>query len=143
MENTEDLTRQKQTFLRHEIIEKNYDAGLFVEFLSKLKSDGEDLENWTFEDLKQMVGLFQTQHTPGTDPAHEGDLNESVDEDAAQKPNEPSQLTADQLSAAEQGEAPPEGIATGLISGRDDAELNEPRTEPQVETVKQTSGVDL
>jgi hypothetical protein len=51
----------KQNYLRTEIIEQQYDPEEFSKFLSEEKEDiGLDLNNWTFEELKNVVSKFKT-----------------------------------------------------------------------------------
>ena len=51
----------KQNYLRTEIIEKQYDPEEFSKFLSEEKGEtGLDLNNWTFEELKNAVSKFKT-----------------------------------------------------------------------------------
>ena len=49
----------KQSYLRKEILEKNYDANLFLEFLITKKGEiASDINNWTIEELKTVVSEF-------------------------------------------------------------------------------------
>ena len=50
----------KQSYLRKEILEKNYDANLFLEFLTTKKGEiASDINNWTIEELKVVVSEFK------------------------------------------------------------------------------------
>ena len=50
----------KQTYLRKEILEKNFDANLFLEFLITKKGEiASDINNWTIEELKTVVSEFK------------------------------------------------------------------------------------
>ena len=42
---------QKQNLLQSEIIEKNYDKRAFINFCLSRKDNGDDLNNWTLEEL--------------------------------------------------------------------------------------------
>ena len=57
---TSDSTQEeKQNFLRENILEKGYDANLFVEFLiGKKGEEGADVGNWTMNDLQKVVKEF-------------------------------------------------------------------------------------
>ena len=57
---TSDSTQEeKQNFLRENILEKGYDANLFVEFLiDKKGEEGADVGNWTMNDLQKVVKEF-------------------------------------------------------------------------------------
>ena len=58
MENDNDK-KEKQNYLRKTILEKGLDPGKFVEFLQEKKGeDGDDISNWTMEDLKIVVKEF-------------------------------------------------------------------------------------
>lgn len=80
----DESTKKKQTYLRTEILEKGYDPSKFVEYLSQQKTDGEDIDTWTFQDLKDAVQVY-VQNNPrseNTQPhfaSHDGE--DSVDED--------------------------------------------------------------
>ena len=50
---------EKQNFLRNNILDKGYDANVFVEFLIDKKGpDGADVSNWEFSDLEKVVKEF-------------------------------------------------------------------------------------
>ena len=66
MEN--DRVAEMQAYLRREIADKNYDPEAFVEFISTRKNGGEDFENWSFEEVQQVVADFKKQHAPLTQP---------------------------------------------------------------------------
>ena len=58
MEN-DNAQKEKQNYLRKKILEKGLDPGKFVEFLQEKKGeDGDDISNWTMEDLKIVVKEF-------------------------------------------------------------------------------------
>lgn len=51
----------KQHFLRLEILEAGVDPGEFLQFLVAANSKkGENLEMWSFEELKEVVKAFKT-----------------------------------------------------------------------------------
>ena len=50
----------KQSYLRKEILEKNYDANSFLEFLITKKGEiASDINNWSIEELKTVVTEFK------------------------------------------------------------------------------------
>ena len=56
----EDEQEIKQSYLRKEILEKNYDTQLFLDFLITKKGEkASDINNWTIEELKTVVSEFQ------------------------------------------------------------------------------------
>lgn len=54
----------KQTLLQTEIIEKNYDKTSFINFCLSKKENGDDLNNWTLEELTEIVKEFVQSQTP-------------------------------------------------------------------------------
>ena len=56
-ENTEEI-QAKQTLLQTEIIDKNYDKTAFINFCLSKKENGDDLNNWTLDELKEIVSEF-------------------------------------------------------------------------------------
>ena len=61
MQETNDDIEEKQKYLVDEIMNKNYDAEKFSEYISKLKENGTDLNNWTFDELRKVVSSFKSQ----------------------------------------------------------------------------------
>ena len=60
MENEQEI---KQSYLRKEILEKNYDTQSFLDFLTTKKGENaSDINNWTIEELKKAVVEFKTSH---------------------------------------------------------------------------------
>ena len=60
MENEQEI---KQSYLRKEILEKNYDTQSFLDFLTTKKGENaSDINNWTIEELKTAVVEFKTSH---------------------------------------------------------------------------------
>ena len=59
-ENNNDI-EEKQKYLVEEIMNKNYDTEKFSEYISNLKENGNDLNNWTFDELKDVVSSFKNQ----------------------------------------------------------------------------------
>ena len=59
----EEAQEIKQSYLRKEILENNYDANVFLDFLITKKGEiASDINNWTIEELKTVVSEFkQTQ----------------------------------------------------------------------------------
>ena len=56
-ENNEEI-QAKQTLLQTEIIDKNYDKTAFINFCLSKKENGDDLNNWTLDELKEIVNEF-------------------------------------------------------------------------------------
>ena len=58
-------TEEKQNYLRNEIMNQNYDTEKFSDYISNLKENGVDLNNWTLEELKAVVTSFKNQEKSG------------------------------------------------------------------------------
>ena len=56
-ENMEEI-QAKQVLLQSEIIDKNYDKTAFINFCLSKKENGDDLNNWSLDELKQIVEEF-------------------------------------------------------------------------------------
>ncbi len=73
MEN-EDEFQKKQELLQKEIIDKNYDKTAFINFCMSKKDNGDDLNNWTYEELSSVVQEFiSTQKTEEPEEKKEGE----------------------------------------------------------------------
>ena len=59
-ESSEEL-EEKQKYLREEIQEKGYNTETFSDYMAQLKENGTDLNNWTLDELKQVVSSFINQ----------------------------------------------------------------------------------
>ena len=59
--NPENDLEQKKQYLAIEILEKNYNPNEFISFCLKKKENGDDLFNWSMEELKQCVSEFQLE----------------------------------------------------------------------------------
>ena len=56
----EDEQERKQSYLRKEILDNNYDAQSFLDFLITKKGEkASDINNWTIEELKTVVVEFK------------------------------------------------------------------------------------
>ena len=66
MEDNDEI-QAKQNLLQTEIIEKNYDKTAFINFCLSKKENGDDLNNWTLDELTQIVNEFvNTQNQTST-----------------------------------------------------------------------------
>ena len=52
---------KKQKLLKNEIIDRCYDQNAFIEFCMQKKKDGDDLNNWTYDELKNVIQKFITE----------------------------------------------------------------------------------
>ena len=67
MELVDDEIQKKQTLLQQEIIDKNLDKTLFINFCLSKKENGDDLSNWTLAELQAIVKEFaDSQNQPQT-----------------------------------------------------------------------------
>lgn len=79
----EDDIVARQNYLREAIIDQGYDPAEFIDFLQSARGkhkytkieDGDDIGNWTLDELKQQVNLYKKQ------------LGEDVPEGPAQQPH--------------------------------------------------------
>ena len=51
----------KQKLLKNEILDNCYDQSEFIEYCMQKKKDGDDLNNWTYEELKSIIKEFITK----------------------------------------------------------------------------------
>ena len=76
----EDEQELKQQFLREEILEKNYDPQLFIDFLiSKKGETAEDINNWSLDELKLIVIEFKNSHNISPKKESSFDKNEKTE----------------------------------------------------------------
>ena len=59
-----DQLQLKQQLLKSEILDKNYDQMKFLQYCISQKENGDDLNNWTFDELKTCVNNFQESLKP-------------------------------------------------------------------------------
>jgi hypothetical protein len=56
---TEDLTEQKQIYLRENILEKGLNGQEFMDFMVKLKGEnGTDISQWSLEEIKMVINII-------------------------------------------------------------------------------------
>ena len=89
MEDNMDEIQAKQTLLQTEIIEKNYDKTAFINFCLSKKENGDDLNNWTIEELTEIVREFvnsQNQSQAASDlPKTEGKGEQEIKKEDIEK----------------------------------------------------------
>ncbi len=88
---SEDTTKEKQNYLRLEILGKGYDPAKFVEYLSSLRPEGEDIDNWSLQDLKDAVTRF-IEINPKPDNAEPVILPNDNDDSGDETPKNAHQL---------------------------------------------------
>lgn len=52
------LNMKKQELLKKEIIDKNLDKDAFLDFCMLKKENGDDLDNWTLDELRETIVEF-------------------------------------------------------------------------------------
>ena len=72
--NQEDNLEQKKQYLTAEIINKNYNVNNFIDYCQKKKENGDDLTNWTLEELKQSVSEFQNEQQNNAKPTNKSSM---------------------------------------------------------------------
>ena len=78
MEGTEQEIQAKQSLLQAEIIEKNLDKGSFINFCLSKKENGDDLNNWTYAELQEIVREFvESQNIQNSPPEQNPKGNEA------------------------------------------------------------------
>lgn len=55
---------QKQVLLKAEIIDKNFDQDQFIHFCTQKKPNGDDLTQWSYDELQQIIEEFKKQQQP-------------------------------------------------------------------------------
>ena len=92
MEGDEEI-QAKQNLLQTEIIEKNLDKGSFINFCLSKKENGDDLNNWTYAELQEIVKEFVSSQNPQNEQIPKGnddDLNkedlEKMEKFSAEEP---------------------------------------------------------
>ena len=58
MENKDDELHLKQNYLKHEILDKDIDQNKFLDYCISIKENGDDINSWTFDELKECVANF-------------------------------------------------------------------------------------
>ena len=58
----------KQSLLQSEIIEKNYDKLAFIDFCLGKKENGDDLNSWTLDELREITKEFISTQSEGQTP---------------------------------------------------------------------------
>lgn len=97
----EDITKKKQAYLRNEIIEAGYDAGVFVEYLAEQRENGEDIEVWSMQSLEDMVQRFKEKVVDVEPPLNDDEPTFPEFPDGTKTPEKPRE-SASQLSAKAQ-----------------------------------------
>ena len=80
MESNDDFSK-KQNLLQTEIIEKNYDKTAFINFCMSKKDNGDDLNNWTYEELTQIVKEFVKFHNQESNELKQDNNNQGGEEE--------------------------------------------------------------
>ncbi len=62
MQNSEEENLEiKKALLRSEIVDKNYDQNQFIEFCLSKKENGDDINIWTLDELKEVIQEFTSK----------------------------------------------------------------------------------
>ena len=77
----EDQLELKQELLKSEIVDKDYDPNKFLKYCLDQKENGDDMNNWTYDELKQCVGNFiESQNKKPKENLQEGVKKEEAKE---------------------------------------------------------------
>eukprot|EP00826_Nyctotherus_ovalis_P040278 TRINITY_DN3952_c0_g1_i3.p1 TRINITY_DN3952_c0_g1~~TRINITY_DN3952_c0_g1_i3.p1 ORF type:complete len:179 (+),score=36.28 TRINITY_DN3952_c0_g1_i3:27-563(+) len=78
MENDQER-KTKQLYLHKVIIESGYNPNTFIEYISSVKHEGSNVDNWTLDELKALVldykRYYLPLYEPNTEPATEASNN--------------------------------------------------------------------
>ena len=85
MEVKNDDIQQKQQILQTEIMDKNYDKNAFINYCLTKKENGDDLNNWTVEELTQIVNEFIKTQNEAQQPPSEIKPEETQKVEGTQK----------------------------------------------------------
>ena len=86
MEGTDQEIQAKQNLLQTEIIEKNLDKGSFINFCLSKKENGDDLNNWTFAELQEIVKEFaSSQNVSQNQVVAKGEEGEELNKENLEK----------------------------------------------------------
>ncbi len=86
-ENIQDQLSLKQELLKNEIIAKNYDGQKFLEYCINLKENGDDMNNWTYEELKLVVENFKADYDLKKEKSKE-QINKEITQENNNKKND-------------------------------------------------------
>ena len=80
-DNNQEQLLLKQELLKSEIVAKNYDGNKFLQFCLDKKENGDDMNNWTYDELKKCVDEFIESQKPKPEKKEEKILEKSKKED--------------------------------------------------------------
>jgi hypothetical protein len=81
-EENQDQLLLKQELLKSEIVAKNYDGNKFLQFCLNKKENGDDMNNWTYDELKQCVDDFiESQKQKDKNKENQNDENNKEKEE--------------------------------------------------------------
>ena len=80
-DNNQDQLVLKQELLKSEIVAKNYDGNKFLQFCLDKKENGDDMNNWTYNELKQCVEDFIESQKPKLEIKEEKIPEKSTEEE--------------------------------------------------------------
>ena len=84
-ENIQDQLYLKQELLKKEIIAKEYDGQKFLEYCVNLKENGDDMNNWTYDELKSVVENFVADYNSQLEKKEEQKKKEIKEENKKEK----------------------------------------------------------
>ena len=66
---------EKKDLLKREILDNDYDQNKFIEFCTSKKENGDDLSQWTLEELKEIIQQFKESQTTQIEHSENQNLN--------------------------------------------------------------------
>ena len=132
----------KQALLQSEIIDKNLDKNSFINFCLNKKENGDDLNNWTLEELQQIIKEFtETQTQKHEEPKPQEVVQETTLQE--KKPGQPDELNKENLEKMEKFNAEDQKeFKEKVLNCRklEKSELNDKEVKVVIENPKEVSG---
>ena len=140
MEN-EDI-EAKQNLLQTEIIDKNLNKDSFITFCLSKKENGDDLNNWTLEELQQIIKEFTESQAPKQEE-HQPPQEVQENNQTEKKKGEQDDLNKENLEKMEKFNAEDAKIFKEKVLNcrkLDKSELNDKLVKVVIENPKEVSG---
>ena len=96
VDNNEEQLILKQELLKSEILAKNYDGNKFLQFCLNIKENGDDMNNWTYEELKKCVDDFIESQKPKP-KENQPENNKNIEKKEEEKKNNTKNETVEKL----------------------------------------------
>ncbi|MBP3208565.1 MAG: hypothetical protein J6M64_01480 [Oscillospiraceae bacterium] len=109
----EDELNKKKELLQREIVDGNYNKDQFIDYCLALKPYGDDLSQWSYEELKSAVNSFITYHQQeDLREKHEQQMKNQIQDQANQMQNQITGVAA----SPKTGETAPVAVLFAVAS---------------------------